>query len=164
MLVKFTGSPEKIVRQMRAFLAAYPAERVNENNTPPHAAADDTPLTTPVPVVTKVENLPGVPPGEAGPLHSGESVCQFCAKYTGIAGWVGRHEKHCKSNPNRIPHPMEGRVNPGLQAFVNARKKSLQSENDNSATKEDAASSPENARTEMDSEKSIPETSKGEVQ
>jgi hypothetical protein len=34
--------------------------------------------------------------------------CTFCSKYRGWGGHLEKHERHCRKNPNRIPHPREG--------------------------------------------------------
>lgn len=73
--------------------------------------------------------------GNERPQKSDEHACRFCAKYTGSAGWVQRHEIHCKSNPNRTPHPKEGKPTPWLRRRGNASEanSSPSNESDNSS-------------------------------
>lgn len=138
MKVVFKGSAETVLQQMRAFLAAfneskpaYPSKPVAEDLSSeqinrPAASEPDRQAT----VASEPTESTEVTAGNELPQKSDEHVCHFCGKYTGTEGWVRRHKKHCRSNPDRVPSPKEGKCNPGLQAFVNARKASPQTESE----------------------------------
>jgi len=58
-----------------------------------------------------------------------DPVCSFCAKYSNASKpRVLNHEKHCKSNPNRVPHPKEGKpMNPALKAWQDKQREAKNS-------------------------------------
>lgn len=48
-----------------------------------------------------------------------ELICPHCSVYTSSKqGWLDRHVKYCKSNPDRVPHPKDG-----IDPFADTRAK-----------------------------------------
>jgi len=127
MRVVFKGSPAQIKLEMTEFLLSFPSEpkkvevpaTVTKWEPPEHQSC----RSAAAPEVAEDQ------PKESEPSpKSSEIVCKFCAKYTGGEGWVRRHERHCKSNPERVPHPKEGQPPPWMKKSPQEAISSVRSE------------------------------------
>lgn len=130
--IKFTGSVEEVSGEMQKFaqlIGHKPPSAPWVGGNPPalslpaqrKVAELAPPPPPPPPEPTNVVEAPApvakgeIISGEPGPQKLEESACQFCVKYTGKGGRLAQHERHCKSNPNRIPHHMDGKRPPWLK-------------------------------------------------
>lgn len=66
------------------------------------------------PITEGLEDIKPAGKAEASPM-SKQTDCTFCGRSTSGAGFLKRHQTHCKKNPDRIPHPKEGMPTPWLQ-------------------------------------------------
>lgn len=149
MRITFSGSPAKVVAQMKEYIARCgiefgedPAVELNSERKPISDPLDGfvrEHINDPAPYLEQLPSPQATmqkinPYGQFGgeepfdpklpPQNTAARVCQFCGRYTSVTtGRMAFHERRCKKNPNRVPDVREGRpLNHGLRKWHDDQK------------------------------------------